>query len=84
MPTSGIATVTMMTILELREFNKYAAKSQEKGAFEDAAVSALLLENMVCDVNADIYGKGFFGIKRKLGANYILSFIKTNIKNVII
>ncbi len=81
---SGTATVIIMTIRELRELNKNAAKLQEKSAREGAAFPVLRFENMVCDLNADIYGKGFFGIKRKLNPNYILSFIKTNIKNVII
>jgi hypothetical protein len=59
MLTSDIDTVTTIPILELRAFERYAAFSVKQP------------DKMVCEVNADIYGKGFFGMKRKFVTNYI-------------
>jgi hypothetical protein len=60
MVTSATVTVTTMPILELRVSDKRASLVQEKGARYFADRSVPQMEKMACELNADIYGKGFF------------------------
>ena len=69
--TRATATVTTMPTLKLGEFSKDKALVHENGARSCAGYAVPQKEKMVCELNADIYGKGFFGIKRKFDSNYI-------------
>jgi hypothetical protein len=64
MLTTATGTVTTIPILELRVFDQCAAIPQQNGALCGMGCSLPHREKMVCDLNADIYGKGFFGSKR--------------------
>jgi hypothetical protein len=66
MLTRAIATLTTIPFLKLGEFNKCAAIVQKNGARCSPGFSVPL-----CGLNADIYEKGFFGIRRKFDSNYI-------------
>ena len=64
MLTTATGTVTKIPILELRVFDKCAAIPQENE--EQCGAGCLLprTKKMVCELNADIYGKGFFDMKQ--------------------
>jgi hypothetical protein len=65
MLTTATGTVTTIPILELRVlFDKSAAIPQVHEALCGTGCSLPRMEKMVCELNADIYGKGFFGMKR--------------------
>lgn len=80
MLTSTAVTVTAIPIQELREFGTCVAISKENNDRYCAGFPEQQMDKLVCEFNADIYGKGFSVLNENLRQNTFKLLVKQTLK----